>query len=198
MTSVRLAVLVVGDAGPSSRPSSGRGCPWSSSWPTGPAGPSRSPAEAGIATELVDRREFGGFGDGFDRAAYTQRVVDALQRHESTWWPWPASAPCWRRAVHDAYPGRVLNTHPALLPAFQGWHAVEDALAAGVEVTGCTVHSPPPTGRRARSWPRRRCAVLPGTPAATLHERIKAVERRLYPETIRQVMSGDPGGTAGR
>ncbi len=42
--------------------------------------------------------------------------------------------------IHDAYPGRILNTHPALLPAFPGWHAVEAALAAGVTVTGCTVH----------------------------------------------------------
>ena len=42
--------------------------------------------------------------------------------------------------VHDAFPGRILNTHPALLPAFPGWHGVRDALAAGVEETGCTVH----------------------------------------------------------
>ena len=44
------------------------------------------------------------------------------------------------RPLFDALPGRILNTHPALLPAFPGWHAVEDALAAGVAVTGCTVH----------------------------------------------------------
>ena len=42
--------------------------------------------------------------------------------------------------VHDAFPGRILNTHPALLPAFPGWHAVHDALAAGVAETGTTVH----------------------------------------------------------
>ena len=43
-------------------------------------------------------------------------------------------------AVHRAFPGRILNTHPALLPAFPGWHGVRDALAAGVAETGCTVH----------------------------------------------------------
>ena len=42
--------------------------------------------------------------------------------------------------IHDAFPGRILNTHPALLPAFPGWHAVRDALAAGVTETGTTVH----------------------------------------------------------
>ena len=44
------------------------------------------------------------------------------------------------QTVHDAFPDRVLNTHPALLPAFPGWHGVRDALAAGVAETGCTVH----------------------------------------------------------
>ena len=44
------------------------------------------------------------------------------------------------KPIHDRYPGRIVNTHPALLPAFKGWHAVDDTLAAGVKVTGCTVH----------------------------------------------------------
>ena len=91
-----------------------------------------------------------------------------------------------------AFGGRILNTHPALLPAFKGWHAVRDALAVrgeGHRLHGARRHR---RGRR-RSDPRpggrARCA--PTTPRTTLHERIKAVERRLYPDTIRKV-STDP------
>ena len=65
------------------------------------------------------------------------------------------------RPLFDAFPGRILNTHPALLPAFPGWHAVEDALAAGVTVTGCTVHLATARDRRRPDpAPRRRSPVL--------------------------------------
>ena len=131
--------------------------------------------------ELVERTSF---GPDFDRLAYTDRVVDALRSATSTSSPWPASAPILDKPIHDAYGGRILNTHPALLPAFPGWHAVDDALAYGVKVTGCTVH----VRRRSRSTPgrsspRRRCRSATTTPTTTLHERIKDVERRLYPDT---------------
>ena len=93
--------------------------------------------------------------------------------------------------VFDAFAGRILNTHPALLPAFPGWHAVEDALAAGVKVTGCTVHVATARGRRRADPGPGGGAVLPDDTVETLHERIKAVERRLYPDTIAAVVDGD-------
>ena len=99
--------------------------------------------------------------------------------------------------AHDAYEGRILNTHPALLPAFPGWHAVEDALAAGATVTGCTVHVATLHMDAGPILAQQEVAVRPDDTADTLHERIKEVERRLYPATIRKVMAAGVGSEDG-
>ena len=100
--------------------------------------------------------------------------------------------------VHDASPGRILNTHPALLPAFPGWHAVRDALAAGVTETGTTVHVATWRWTPARCWPRPGASAARRHRGRRLHERIKAVERTLYPATIRAFIDGLAAGTVGR
>ncbi len=82
------------------------------------------------------------------------------------------------------YRGRVLNTHPSLLPAFPGWHAVRDALDAGASESGCTVHVAIPEVDAGPVLAQRAVPVLAGDDEAALHERIKAVERELYPATI--------------
>ncbi|MHB1139313.1 MAG: phosphoribosylglycinamide formyltransferase, partial [Microthrixaceae bacterium] len=91
-------------------------------------------------------------------------------------------------AAFQAYPGRILNTHPSLLPAFPGWHAVRDALAYGVKVSGCTVHVATEQVDAGPILAQEAVAVLDGDDEATLHERIKVVERRLYVDTIRTIM----------
>ena len=91
--------------------------------------------------------------------------------------------------VLKAFP--VVNTHPALLPAFPGAHAVRDALAYGVRVTGCTVHlvdAGVDTGPVIAQEPVR---VAPDDDEHSLHERIKTVERRLLVEVVgRMVREG--------
>jgi phosphoribosylglycinamide formyltransferase-1 len=140
---------------------------------------------AGVAAELVERESY---GPDFDRDGYTHRVVDALKRHEVGVVAMAGFGTILSQAIHDAYPGRILNTHPALLPAFKGWHAVEDALAAGVKVTGCTVHVATLEVDAGPIVAQEAVPVVPGDTKETLHERIKAVERRLYPQTIRAFM----------
>jgi phosphoribosylglycinamide formyltransferase-1 len=139
-------------------------------------------AEAGVPTELVERTEW---GPSFDRAAYGERLVKVLRARAID----VVAMAGFGTIVPDlpaAFPGRVLNTHPALLPAFKGWHAVRDALAAGVKVTGTTVHIATAEVDAGPILAQEAVPVLPGDTEATLHERIKQVERRLYPATIRR------------
>ena len=82
------------------------------------------------------------------------------------------------------FPGRVLNTHPALLPAFPGSHAVPDALDYGVKVTGCTVHVVDTGVDTGPILAQQAVEVLDGDDENTLHERIKVIERRLLVDVL--------------
>ncbi len=87
-------------------------------------------------------------------------------------------------AFIDAFAGRYVNTHPALLPAFPGAHGVRDAMAYGVKVTGCTVHfadAGVDTGPIIAQTP---VAILPNDTEDTLHERIKVAERDLLIQVL--------------
>jgi phosphoribosylglycinamide formyltransferase 1 len=84
----------------------------------------------------------------------------------------------------DRFPGRIVNVHPSLLPAFPGAHAIADALAAGVATTGVTVHY---VDEGLDSGPIIRQEEVPVEPRATLEERIHAVEHRLLPEVVRDL-----------
>jgi formyltetrahydrofolate-dependent phosphoribosylglycinamide formyltransferase len=92
-------------------------------------------------------------------------------------------------AVLGAFDGRIINTHPALLPDFPGTHAVRDALAAGVAVTGTTVHVVDAGLDTGPVLTQREVPVLPGDDEATLHERIKAVERELLVQTVAEFVT---------
>ncbi len=142
---------------------------------------------AGVPAELVERTSFGA---DFDRDAYTERVVDVLRRYGIELVAMAGFGTILGQAVHDAYPGAIVNTHPSLLPAFKGWHAVEDALAAGVPVTGCTVHVATLEVDEGPILAQETVPVLEGDTVETLHERIKDVERRLYPEVLADLMGG--------
>ena len=129
-------------------------------------------AAAGIPTELVARDRFDA---GFDRPAYSARMAQVLLDHQVDLLVMAGFGTIFDAPMHDAFGGRMLNTHPALLPSFKGWHAVRDALAYGVKVTGCTVN----------------VAGLDVDTGASLQERIKAVERRIYPDVVRRVVAGE-------
>ena len=92
--------------------------------------------------------------------------------------------------VVRAFPDRILNVHPSLLPAFPGAHAVRDALAWGVRITGCTVHVVDEEVDRGPIVAQEPVPVLDGDDEASLHARIREVEHRLYPQAARALVEG--------
>ena len=84
----------------------------------------------------------------------------------------------------DRFPSRIVNVHPSLLPEFPGTRAIEDALAAGVERTGVTVHL---VDEGVDSGPVLAQEEVPVEPAETLPERIHALEHRLLPRVVREL-----------
>lgn len=99
----------------------------------------------------------------------------------------------------ERFPGRILNVHPSLLPAFPGAHAVQDALAHGVKVTGATVHFVDEGIDTGPIVLQEAVEVQEGDTAETLHARIQAVEHRLLPTAVRLFLDGklsSPVGSA--
>ncbi len=145
--------------------------------------------DAGVDALLVDRRNYGGFSASFDREAYSVALANALQAERIDVVAMAGFGTIVTGAFHRAFPGRVLNTHPSLLPDFKGWHAVQATLAAGVAESGCTVHIATEALDDGPILAQRRVPVYPDDTEASLHERIKGVERTLYPEVIARVMA---------
>jgi phosphoribosylglycinamide formyltransferase 1 len=123
-------------------------------------------------------------GEHPDRAAWDRALAEELTARRPDWVVSAGFMKLLGPAVLGAFPGRVLNTHPALLPAFPGAHAVRDALAAGVPTTGATVHVVDVGVDTGPVLAQRPVPVLPGDDEARLHERIKTVERELLVQTL--------------
>lgn len=147
------------------------------------------------ATEVAEKHgvphvvhERTSFGAAFDREGYTQEAAAILQDAGIDLVVMAGYGTVFGQAIHDAYPFRILNTHPALLPAFKGWHAVDAALEYGVKVTGCTIHVATLEVDAGPILAQEAVPIHDDDTADTLQERIKVVERRLYPATIRAVL----------
>jgi len=131
-------------------------------------------------------------GDHPDRAAWDRALAEAIAAHEPDLVVSAGFMKIVGPAVLGAFDGRLINTHPALLPAFPGAHAVRDALAAGVSVTGTTVHLVDAGVDTGPVLAQREVAVRPGDDEASLHERIKDVERELLVQTVAELVPAVP------
>lgn len=142
--------------------------------------------DRGLNVELIERSDF---GEKFDRVAYTNQLVRKLEIAEIELIAMAGFGTILEKPIYDAYAGKVLNTHPSMLPAFPGWNAVEEAIIAGVEETGCTIHQATLEVDSGPILAQETVPILEGDDMSSLHERIKRIERKLYVSVIKRVMN---------
>ncbi|KQY38990.1 MULTISPECIES: phosphoribosylglycinamide formyltransferase [Nocardia] len=128
-----------------------------------------------------------GLKDFPDREAWNVALTEAVDAHKPDLVVLAGFMKILGPAFMERFGGRLINTHPALLPSFPGAHGVRDALAYGVKVTGCTVHLVDAGVDTGPILAQETVAVVPGDDEDTLQERIKVVERRLLAEVIAAV-----------
>ncbi|MEH2251276.1 phosphoribosylglycinamide formyltransferase [Nostoc sp.] len=144
-------------------------------------------ANRGVEAVLLNHRNYQ------NREEFDEKIVQTFLHYDVEW----VILAGWMRLVTsvliDAFPERIINIHPSLLPSFKGIHAVEQALASGVKITGCTAHI---TYLEMDSGPilmQAAVPVLPDDTAETLHARIQIQEHRILPLAIALAASSSKG-----
>ncbi|MCS6913891.1 MAG: phosphoribosylglycinamide formyltransferase [Myxococcales bacterium] len=140
---------------------------------------------AGLPAVLVDHRPFGS-----DRAAFEEAVLDVLREHGVELVALAGFMRLLGPTFLAAFPDRVLNVHPSLLPAFPGMNAIRQALEHGVRITGCTIHLVDQGCDTGPILLQAAVPVLPDDDEATLAARVHAEEHRLYPQAVRLLAEG--------
>ena len=123
-----------------------------------------------------------------DRTSWDAALTEAVAAHQPDLVVTAGFMKILGPAFLDRFGGRIVNTHPALLPAFPGPHPVADALAYGVQVTGATMHLVDAGVDTGPILAQRAVEVLPGDTEQRLHERIKVVERRMLVEVVAELV----------
>ncbi len=138
----------------------------------------------GIPCVLLNHRDYP------QREALDAAIIQVLKQYQVEW----VIMAGWMRLVTQvliaAYPGRILNLHPSLLPSFKGLHAVEQALQYGVKITGCTVHLVTLEMDSGPIVAQAAVPILPQDTPESLYRRIQAQEHQLYPLAIRLCIAG--------
>ncbi len=131
-----------------------------------------------VPAVLLNHRDFS------SREELDLQIIQCLQRCDVDW----VVMAGWMRVVTpvliNAFPDKIINIHPSLLPSFKGVKAVEQALAAGVKITGCTVHLVCQEVDSGAILCQAAVPILPNDTAATLHDRIQVQEHRILPQAI--------------
>ncbi len=142
-------------------------------------------ANAGISTQVLPYRDFA------DRDAFSRAIVDSVESAEAEAIVLAGFMRILSPVAISRFPNRILNIHPSLLPSFPGAHAVAQALAHGVKVTGVTVHFVDEEVDHGPIIAQAPVPVRVGDTEKTLHERIQREEHRLFPEIIARFARGE-------
>ncbi len=137
--------------------------------------------QQGIPTQLINHRDYA------NREAFDQEIVAALKAADVDW---VIMVGWMRRATQiliDAFPGRMVNIHPSLLPNFPGIHAIEQALEYGVKISGCTVHVVTLEVDSGPILMQAAVPVLPEDTSETLHARVQVQEHRIIVDAIAKI-----------
>jgi phosphoribosylglycinamide formyltransferase-1 len=143
--------------------------------------------DAGIATLCINPREFA------DRDAYDRAIVEALRARDVSLVCLAGYMRLVGRTILEAFPDRILNIHPSLLPAFRGLEAQKQALEHGVRIAGATVHVVTADLDAGPIVMQAAVPVLPNDTVESLSERILVEEHRIYPQAIAAVLDGGDG-----
>ncbi|MBD2185670.1 phosphoribosylglycinamide formyltransferase [Planktothrix sp. FACHB-1355] len=132
----------------------------------------------GVPSLLLNHRDYQ------KREDLDAKIVETFQQFGVEW----VIMAGWMRIVTpvliDAFPNRLINIHPSLLPSFRGVRAIEQALATGVKITGCTVHLVVPEVDSGPILMQAAVPILPNDTSETLHARIQVQEHRILPRAI--------------
>lgn len=140
--------------------------------------------KAGIPVLVMNREAYA------DTSAANQRIADALKEAGAEYVVMAGYMRMVTAEILDAFPDRVVNLHPALLPSFKGAHAIEDAYNFGVKVTGVTVHFANADYDKGPIIAQQPVEVREGESIEALEERIHSAEHELYPHVIQLLAEG--------
>ena len=136
---------------------------------------------AGIPTFVVNPLK------SSSRVEWDQALAERLSDYQPNWVVSAGFMRILGPQVLRKFDNRIVNTHPSLLPSFPGAHAIDDALAHGVKITGCTIHLVDSGVDTGPILAQAAVKVEPGDDSDILHERVKQVERSLLLKTINKI-----------
>ena len=148
-------------------------------------------AAAGVPALTIDHKAYDG------RAPFEDALHEALTEHRIETVCLAGFMRVLTEGFVTRWAGRLLNIHPSLLPSFRGLHVHRQALAAGVRVSGCTVHLVTPDLDDGPIIGQAAVPVLPGDTEEALAARVLAAEHRLYPAALRAFLTGEAAGAEG-